>query len=96
MLDTTPRVTFRVDDATYAQVCALAQRHGESLSQLCRDALALLIAHPQAYYDVLNSRLLARCKPPSAEQAAASEKLIDASMAIDLSAIFLRDKLPPS
>jgi hypothetical protein len=96
MLDTSPRVTFRVNDTVYAQMHALAQRHELSLSQLCRDAITLLLRHPEPFYDLLSSRVLAHCKPPTAEQAAASEQLIHSAMAIDLSAIFLRDKLPPS
>jgi hypothetical protein len=94
MLDTTPRVTFRLDDTTYAQVCALAQRHELSLSQLCRDAITLLLRHPEPFYDLLSSRVLAHCKPPTAEQAHASAALIDAAMATDWTARFL-STVPP-
>jgi hypothetical protein len=89
MLDDSPRVTFRVNDIVYAQMHALAARHEQSLSQLCRDAVALLLADTTAYNDLLSRRVLAHARPPTPAQAEASQHLIIQAMATDWTALFL-------
>ena len=95
MLDECPRVTFRVNEAVYDQMLQLAQRHGESLSQLCRDAIALLIANPQPYYDMLSARVLAQHKMPTREQMEASQQLIRDAKLVDMSALVAACSPPP-
>jgi hypothetical protein len=89
MFDPCPRVTVRLNDTAYDQVQQLAARCEQSLSQVVRDAITLLLADLPRYYDLLNTRLLAHAAPPTAEQAAASARLIDAAMRADLTALFL-------
>src|SRR5262245_53587774 len=69
------------------QVQALAARHDQSLSQLCRDALHLLLSDPAPYLALLSSRVLARHPRPTPAQAAASERLIADAALVDLGAL---------
>jgi hypothetical protein len=63
--DDRPRLTFRLDADTFAQVLSLAQRHDESVSQLCRDALELLLSDVGRYHRLRMSRLAQRYAPPT-------------------------------
>jgi hypothetical protein len=94
MVDDAPRVTFRVNTTVYAQMQQLAQRHEQSLSQLCRDAVALLLADPAPYLALLSDRVLARYKRPTPAQAEAAQQLIDAAMAVDLSPLIAASTPP--
>jgi hypothetical protein len=73
MSDDHPRLIFRCDAATLAQVQALARHHDQSLSQICRDAIALLLANLPRYEALLSARVTQRYAPPTPEQQAAFE-----------------------
>jgi hypothetical protein len=87
MHDDQPHVSFRLTPELLAQVQTLAQRHDQSLSQLIRDSLTLLLADPTAYLTMLSDRVLECYKMPTPEQARASQQLIDAAMLTDLSGL---------
>src|SRR5262245_17389596 len=95
MLDETPRVTFRLDDATYSQVQALAQRHEQSLSQLCRDALTRLLANTAPYLDLLSARVLQHHARPTPEQQANFAAYLRTYQAPDLRALLASMPAPP-
>jgi hypothetical protein len=85
--DLAPRLTFRLDLDTLARVQTLAQRYEVSVSEVCRDALELLLADLRRYHDLRMSRLPQHHTPPTDAQLAAQEGLMAAAMRLDLDAI---------
>jgi hypothetical protein len=74
MLDDSPRITFRLGEAVFAQAQQLAARCEQSLSQLMRDAIGLVLANPAPYLALLSSRVLARHPAPTPAQQGAFER----------------------
>lgn len=94
MYDDSPHVSFRLTPELLAQVQTFAARHDQSLSQLCRDALTLLLADPAPYLDLLSSRVLAHYRTPTPAQVAASERLIAEAQMVDLSGLIAQTTRP--
>lgn len=87
----TRTVHLRLDDATAAQLEALADTWHQSLSQVMRDALQLLLRHPEDYAALVTARLGYTHRPTPA-QARNVERLLREHDAIDLARI----GMPPS
>jgi hypothetical protein len=94
MRDESPRLHFRCDVHTLAQIQQLAATTEQSVSQVLRDAVEQLLANEPQYRALVMQRTVQKYKPPTPEQHAAAQRLIADAMAIDLSLLFASMSLP--
>src|SRR5262245_61224700 len=89
------RLTFQLTHTDAHALQRLAQRLAQRLSQLCRDAIALLLADLPRYYALLSARVLEHAKPPTPEQQAAFQEYLRTHPSPDLSAVAASMPQPP-
>jgi hypothetical protein len=89
------RVTFQLTQHDADALQRLAERHDQSLSQLLRDAVALLLSDMSRYYSLLTDRLLQHAKPPTPEQQANFDAYMRTYQAPDFDALLATMPQPP-